>query len=356
MPSINLPSLRAQIQSGKLAPVYLLYGDDVRLMEQMVDGIEATIDPADRPVAVERLHAGDGERDASPLDVAAAANVFPMLGGRRVVIVLRAERFLKPRRAGKAGEAGGGADEGADEIGEADESAGGPLDTVPLEEYVERPSPSSVLVFVAAGIDKSRRLTKRLIEKASWIEFGGLTAQKADDRRELRRDAAAQLQTEFAAAGRRIDPKAIDMLVERAGGDISKMRGDVERLLLYTEGQTTISRADVEEVVTAESDVDDWAVVNAIGDGDLPRAMRETALRCDRGDSPHQMVGQLRWWVATRLSAAAPDRVKPAMDALLRTDLALKSSGGDNRTLLERLVIDLTGRPVPRQGWGGGRK
>jgi DNA polymerase-3 subunit delta len=355
VPSINLTSLRAQIQSGKLAPVYLLFGDDVRLIEQIVEGIEATIDPADRPFSVERVYAG--EEGASPLDVAAAANVFPMLGGRRIVIVLRAERFLKPKRAGKAAEAAdAGADDGPGEAGDLEESAGGPLDTVPLEEYVARPAPTSVLVFVASGIDKSRRLTKRLIDKASWLEFGGLTAEKADERRELRRDAVAQMQKEFAAAGRGIEPKAIEMLVDRAGGDISKLRGDVERLLLYTEGQKAISRADVEEVVTAESDVDDWAVVNAIGDGDLPRALRETALRFDRGDSPHQMVGQLRWWVATRLSAAAPERVKAAVDALLRTDLALKSSGGDSRTLLERLVIDLTGRPVPRQGWGPGRR
>jgi DNA polymerase-3 subunit delta len=350
VPAINLASLRAQIQSGTLAPVYLLFGEDVRLMGQIVDAIEATVDPADRPFAVERLYAG--EVGASPLDVAAAANVFPMLGGRRIVFVMRAERFLKPKRAGKAGEP---ADAGGDDA-EIDDAAGGPLDTVPLEEYVANPSPSSVLVFVAAGIDKSRRLTKRLVEKAVCAEFGGLVADNANERRDMRREAAAQMQREFAMAGRTVDPKALEMLVERAGGDISKLRGDVERLLLYTEGQKTISRADVEEVVTAESDADDWAVVNAIGDGDLPRALRETALRFDRGDSPHAMVGQLRWWVATRLSASAPDRVKPAIDALLRTDLALKSSGGDSRTLLERLVIDLTGRPMPRPAWGPGRR
>jgi hypothetical protein len=42
--------------------------------------------------------------------------------------------------------------------------------------------------------------------------------------------------------------------------------------------------------------------------------------------------------------------VKPALDALLRTDLALKSSGGEERALVERLVVDLTGRPVRSPG------
>jgi len=35
----------------------------------------------------------------------------------------------------------------------------------------------------------------------------------------------------------------------------------------------------------------------------------------------------------------------------LRTDLALKSSGGDERVLLERLVVELTGKALSRSGW-----
>ena len=66
-----------------------------------------------------------------------------------------------------------------------------------------------------------------------------------------------------------------------------------------------------------------------------------------RAYSPHGLVGQLRWWVSTRLAESDAARAKPAIDALLRTDLALKSSG-DERLLLERLVVDLTGRPLRR--------
>src|SRR4029079_16358455 len=104
------------------------------------------------------------------------------------------------------------------------------------------------------------------------------------------------------------------------------------------------------------------SVVNAIAAGDPPSALREAGRRLDRGDSPHALVGQLRWWVSSRLSEGDPDRVRPAIDALLRTDLALKSSGGDDRVLIERLVVELTGRPLPaRRGWrwsaeaGGGQ-
>jgi len=349
MPAIDTAALRKQIQAGAgaLAPVYLLFGEDVRLIEQLVDAIEATIDPADRPFAVERVYCG--EDGASPVDIAAAASVFPMLGDRRIVIVLRAEKFLKPARKGSAA-----ADDDADEIAEADE--GGAFDLTPLEAYIDRPSPYTSLVFVAAGVDRSRRFSKRLIEKSTWIELGGLAGDNAAERRDARRDAAEQLVREFRMSGRSIDSAAVQLLVDRAGGDISKLRGDVERLLLYTEGRKDITKADIDAVVAADAEVDDWAVVNAIGDGDVGRALREAALRFDRGDSPHQLVGQLRWWVSQNLAKGAPERVKPAVDALLRTDLALKSSGGDSRILVERLVVELTGRPIPRPQWGPGRR
>jgi hypothetical protein len=109
---------------------------------------------------------------------------------------------------------------------------------------------------------------------------------------------------------------------------------------------------DVEEVVAAQTVIaDDWAVVNAIAEGNVALALREVALRLDRGDSPHGLVGQLRWWVSSRLAEGEPGRVAAALDALFKTDLALKSSAGDDRVLIERLVVGLTGRALPKRGW-----
>jgi DNA polymerase III delta subunit len=162
-------------------------------------------------------------------------------------------------------------------------------------------------------------------------------------RRDTRASAMSLAQEQIARAGKTIDQPALQLLADRAGGDVTKLRGDLERLLLYTEGQDRITRADVAEIAVESLSVDDeWGVVNAISDGDAARALRETAIRLERGDSPHMMVGQLRWWVSSKLSQFKPDRVRPALEALMRTDLALKTSGGDERVLMERLIVDLT--------------
>ena len=344
MPSLTLPALQKLIAGGRLGPVHLLVGEDTRLVEQVVHDIEATVEPADQPFAVERVYAA--EAGGAPIDIAAAARVFPMLGDRRIVFVLRAERFLKPKRASRAASAGADESEGAEAA----------LDLGPLEDYLDAPSPSTTLVFVATHVDRARRFTKQVMAKAAVTTFSGFDAGGRPGRGDGRAAAVAWVREELSRIGRQIESPALQLLVDRAGGDITKLRGDVERLLLYTEGQQRISRDDVAEVAAVGTEVDDWAVVNAIADGDLARALREVGLRFERGDSPHALVGQLRWWASARLAEGAPERVPTAVDALFRTDLALKSSGGEDRVLVERLVVELTGRPVPRTPWGGSRR
>jgi hypothetical protein len=138
---------------------------------------------------VERLYAG--EEHASPVDIVAAASVLPMLGDRRIVCVMRAERLLKPARRG--GAATGDGDREADENHDVD--SGGSTDTAALEAYLDRPSPSSALVFVAAAIDRTRRLTKRLLEKAQCVEFGGLPGLRSAGVAERRRPRRSRIRS-----------------------------------------------------------------------------------------------------------------------------------------------------------------
>ena len=344
MPHLALDALRRRIKDGKLSLVHAFVGEDTVQIDRMVDALEATVDEADRPFAVERLYAGD--EGGAPVDIAAAARALPMLGDHRIVIVLRAERFLKPKRAGRA--AAAETDEGAGDA--AEESAA--LDLAPLEDYLAAPVESTTLVFVASAVDRGRRFYKRLQAGADITTFEGLTADRASDRRQMQIVAADRVKEELRLAGRTIDPAGVRLLVERAGSDISRLRGDLECLLLFTEGRAAITADDVAEIVSSDVPVeDDWAVTNALSAGDAGRALAEVGHRLDRGDSPHMLLGQLRWWVSSKLAVAEPARAKPALDALLRTDLALKSSGGDRRVLLERLVVELTGRPLPQSGW-----
>jgi DNA polymerase III delta subunit len=97
-------------------------------------------------------------------------------------------------------------------------------------------------------------------------------------------------------------------------------------------------------VVSAETAQDDWAVTNAIQNRNAAEALRQVSLAMEAGAVPYMILGQLGWFVRDKLSAVDPRRVPRAVDALLRADLDLKSSGGDPRVLLERLVVELCER------------
>lgn len=325
MPGATSTSVRKQIAQRALDPVYLLVGDDDAEMTRLTGEISSVVEDELRAFNLERLYAG--EKAGSPQAIVHAARTLPMMGDRRVVVVLRAERILKPKRA--------------KEEGTGTEDAG-PTDV--LEAYVKSPERETTLVLVASDADRVRRLFKALQKHATIVECWGLKAgrdTKGLDLRQVARQAEALVKQAVADAGQQIEPAAARLVASRAGADISTLRGDVERLLLFAAGKPMITLRDAEQVVTAETSQDDWAVTNAIQRGDRAEALRQLALALESGGVSYQIVGQLAWFAREKLVGIDPKRVRPAIEALFRADLDLKSSGGDPRVLLERLVVEL---------------
>ncbi len=344
-------AVRKQIAQGKPDPVYLIVGDDEAEMSRLAAELSMLVEDELRAFNLERVYAG--EKSASPAAIVESARTLPMMGDRRVVVVLRAERILKPKRRGKAVERGKPVERDKSvERGKPVEEDEPPDDGEPvgdvdvLEEYVRRPEPLTTLVLVAADVDRSRRLYKSLQKQATIVECWGLKGSKDArvDLRQVARQAEGLVRQAVADARQQIDPAAARLIAERAGTDIGTLRGDVERLLLYAAGKPKIDLEDVQEVVSAATAQDDWAVTNAIQRGDTAEALRQVGLALESGAVPHMILGQLGWFVRERLSGVDARRVPAAVEALFRTDLDLKSSGGDPRVLLERLVVDLCRR------------
>ena len=334
-------AVRKQIDQRKPDPIYLIVGDDDAEMSRLAADLSSLVEDDLRAFNVERVYATD--RGVTAASIVEAARLLPMMASHRVVTVLRAERFLKPKRRGARTE---------EETPDGEE-AGSP-DADALEAYAKAPDPSTVLVLVASDVDRTRRLYKQLQQTATIVECWGLKDSK-DARLDLRtvvRHAEQLVRQAATEAGVQIDPAAVRLVAERAGTDIARLRGDVERLFLYAAGKPKITLADAKDVVSAESSQDDWAVTNAIQRGNAPEALRELGLSIESGAVPYMILGQLAWFVREKLGMADPRRLPGAVEALFRTDQDLKSSGGDPRVLLERLVVELCGVPRPQAGRG----
>jgi len=314
--SLSPAAVLKQIAAGTPDPLYLLQGEDEVEKAALAAAFAELVEEGLRAFNVERIHAGDfttGDRLADGVgSIVAAVRTLPMMAPRRVVIVPQAETLLMPKRESEA--------------------AARALEQ--LEELFKEPEPQTTLVLVAAALDRRGKMFKTLQRVATIVECG-VVADLADAERFVR--------TRVAAAGAAIDPAAARMVAQRAGTDVRRLRADVERLMLYALGQKQITADDVREVTGPAALQDDWAMTNAIEAGRPGEALRQLALMLDAGAPPEKILGQLGWVVRAKFPGIAPASVRPSVDAVFRTDQDLKSSAGDPRVLLERLVVELCG-------------
>jgi len=314
MPITTTAAVRRQIKSGAPDAIYLLQGEDDLEKSALAADFFDLVEEGLRAFNTERIHAGDlttGDRLADGVaSLVAAARTLPMMSPRRVVTVLQADTLIAPKRESEA--------------------AARALEQ--LEALITQPDPQTTVVFVAGAVDKRSRVYKLFVKHATVVECGVIE------------DAAAAEQwvrARVAGQGAEIEPAAARLVAQRAGPDVKRLRGDVDRLLLYALGQKAITVADVRELVGPAALQDDWAMTNAIESGHAGEALRQLALILDAGAPPEKVLGQLGWVVRAKFPGLAPASVRPAVDAVFRTDQDLKSSAGDPRALLERLIVEL---------------
>lgn len=220
-------AVRKQISQRKPDPVYLIVGDDETEMSRLAGELSGLVEDELRAFNTERLYAG--EKGGTAAAVVEAARMLPMMADRRVVTVFRAEKMLKPKRRGKSG-------------GDAEDEAD-PADLETLDAYIKDPVPQTTLVFVAADVDRGRKVYKTLAKHGTVVECWGLKPGREArvDLREVARTAESLVRQAVSEAGQQIEPAAARLIAERAGTDISRLRGDMDRLLLYTAGATRYS-------------------------------------------------------------------------------------------------------------------
>lgn len=349
MATLTASTLRTRLKAGKLPPVLVLVGDDEVEKSDLVSALCATVDEELQAFNVQRIYA---DTDGAPALAVGSARTIPMLGDRRIVLLLRAERLFK--KASRKAEVEPG-------DAPAEEEATHP-DLEVLAAYIAEPEPTTCLAVVGADINRATRLGKALVKHADIVECWGLKPSKdgrpGDMLSAALSKAAALIKDRVAAAGLTTTEDAILPLLEHCGTNISVLRGDLDKLMLYCAGRRTMTRADVLEVVGGAVSLDDWAMTRAIERAAPAAALRELALALEGGAVPYMVLGQLAWLVRSVMPRLAPDRVGRAIEAVFRADAAIKTSGGDPRVVLERLVVELCGPPVTRRptAWSGSRR
>jgi DNA polymerase-3 subunit delta len=281
----------------------MLVGDDELEKDAVAAEFADMVDEGLRAFNVDRLYG----REISVDDIVDATATLPMMVPRRVVLVLEAEKLLIPKRESQA----------ADQELER------------LEVFLKAAPPHATTVFVCGPLDQRRKGVRLLMKHAQVVDCGTIGDEA---------DAERWVKARAATSGLALDATAVKALVQRAGLDLVRLRAGLERLSLYAMGQDRITAEDVRQAVPAGPEAQaEWGISNAIGRNDVADALHELHLSLDAGAQPVFVLGQLRL-AAERLPS---HRLRNGIDALFRADLALKSSGGEPRVLLDRLVVEL---------------
>jgi DNA polymerase III subunit delta len=320
--------VRKQIKAGKTGPLYLLEGDDLQSRHDLALEFANLVEEGLQAFNVESFYANEATnasgRDQLIGALLSTARTLPMMADKRVVIVHEAERLLAPKRARD------------DDQGELDLPKKGKRGATPAEEleaYVESPELMTTLVFVAGALDANRRIVKLLRKHADIVDCGSL---------ESPRDAVMWIQKRLEKDELSIDPKALNLLLQTTGLSLGRIRAEVEKLVLYAAGETAITTTHVKDLVIPENESEGvFALIDAVRNSNAPRALLEISALIDAGVQPPLILGQLR---AAAVQLRHDLRVRNGLEAVMRTDVAIKSSAGTPQHLLECLAVELCAR------------
>jgi DNA polymerase III delta subunit len=325
----TVAEIRKQIKSGKTGPLYLLEGDDLQSRHDLALEFAGLVDEGLQAFNVQSFYANEATnasaRDQLIGQILSNARTLPMMAPRRVLLVHEADRLLAPKRAKE--------EEDGAEIEPKKGKRGGTTPAEELEAYIEQPEPMTTLVFVSGPLDANRRVVKLLRKHADVVDCGSLHDP---------REAAIWITKRLEKDELTIEPKAITLLVQSTGLTLGRIRPEVEKLILYAAGESTITVAHVREVVIPQEESEGtFALMDAVQNFNAARALREVSALIDGGVQPPVILGQLR---AATIRMRPDARVKSGLEAVFRTDIAIKSSAGTPQHLLECLVVELCAR------------
>lgn len=211
-------------------PIYWLEGEEEYFIDQVVRYAEHHI--LSESEASFNLSTYYG-KDAVWSEIVNACMRYPMFAERQVVILKEAQQMK---------------------------------DIAKMEGYIERPLKSTIFVvaYKDKKVDGRSRLAKILKES------GGLVTTK-----KMYDNQLPEWTTELVRSkGYGIQPKALQLLVDHIGNDLSRIDNEVNKLLLNIGSRKTISEDDVERFVGISKEYNSFELQTALARKDLPRAMK----------------------------------------------------------------------------------
>lgn len=247
-----------EIQEGKIAPVYCLYGEESYFIEETIKRIKEVLS------ASEEVEMTIFDLEETPVDfVMDEADTFPFLSEKKLVIAKNAS-FLKAAEKGK---------EKIDH------------DLKRLENWLNHPSDFAVTIFTAPyeKLDERKKITKLMKETSIFLHAEALNEK----------DLATWIRMEVSKFGKTIMDDALDKLVEMVGENMTGLQMEIEKLALYLGEEKTITIDLVENLVARTLEHDAFKMLNAFLSHQNSEAIQIYHDLLQQKEEPIMLVGLL---------------------------------------------------------------
>ncbi len=211
-------------------PVYWLEGEEEYYIDKVVDYAEHHI--LNESEAGFNLTVFYG-KDSNWADVINACRRYPMFSEKQVVLLKEAQQMK---------------------------------DIDKLESYIENPLSSTIFVvsYKNKKVDGRTRFAKVIKEKVELLTTKKMYENKLPEwTREL-----------IESKGLTISPKALMLLVDHIGNDLSRMDNEIEKIRINLESKKNITESEIEENIGVSKDFNVFELQAAIANKDLAKAIR----------------------------------------------------------------------------------
>jgi DNA polymerase-3 subunit delta len=217
--------------------VFVIAGDNPSLVNaKYVELIEQLIPHEERDMGLLSLDADK----AIIGEVMDELCTLPFLTKKRVVALRNADKFISGH--------------GEEDEQDKQDKHGGLTNREILEKYFDKPCPTGVLVMTVSKWASNTTLAKML------PKIGTLIKVESPKGKEVRQLLIAYAQDKHS---KRIEYGAVDLLVELAGEDISRLYTEVDKLATYAMNEKFITIAHVEAIVGRNRLFDAFKVIDA---------------------------------------------------------------------------------------------
>jgi len=218
-----------EINSGNTKPIYFLMGEEAFYIDKISDYIENNILSDSEKEFNQMVLYG---RDVTIEDIVANAKRFPMMAEKQVVIVKEAQDLSRTIEK--------------------------------LSSYAENPQPSTVLVvcYKYKTLDKRKKLAKIVSKNGCLFESKKLYENQVGE----------WISSNLKERGYNIEPKAVQMLVEFLGSNLSKINNELDKLTLVLPKGTSISAIHIEDNIGISKDFNNFELRKSIGEKQVLKA------------------------------------------------------------------------------------